>query len=157
MDDQDESAPTGTRPKTKSGISLKLKRCDQGKEAKMSDNIEEKKAEMKARVLQICSIQEKAASIQEMRKMSKEFFKCLAVPNGIWADIINETNLKSAPKTKSMTTHSYAYGSLPNTMSIGIKHTNNEWSRSVFFYARFRFFPPKRIWFAALIPSFHHG
>ena len=70
MDDQDESATTGARPKTKSGISLKLKRCDQGKEAKTSDNIEEKKAEMKARVLQICSIQEKAASIQEMRKVS---------------------------------------------------------------------------------------
>ena len=73
MDDQDESATTGTRPKTKSGISLKLKRCDKGKEAKMSDtstSIEEKKAEMKSRVLQICSIQEKAASIQEMRKVS---------------------------------------------------------------------------------------
>merc|ERR1719471_2811175 len=42
MDDKDESATTGTRPKTKSGISLKLKRCDQGK----------------------------AASIQEMRKVS---------------------------------------------------------------------------------------
>ena len=65
---EDESATTGTRPKTKSGIALKLKRCDQGKAAKMSDtstSIEEKKAEMKSRVLQICSIQEKAASIQE--------------------------------------------------------------------------------------------
>ena len=70
----DESATTSTRPKTKSGIALKLKRCDKGKTAKMpksntATNIQEKKAEMKSRVLEICNIQE---TIENARKALAE-------------------------------------------------------------------------------------
>ena len=87
----------------------------------------------------------------------KEFFKCLPVPNGIRAHVINETNLKSAPKTKSMTTHSYAHVSLLNSVSVRIEYTNNQRCCSVFCYSCVRILSPGSIWFTALIPSFHHG